>query len=125
MTAVSGVVKAKGKPVTEGEVMFYPAAGGRPSMGTIGEDGRYELTSKKKGDGAVPGSYKVTISAAKTLNAVPAPESMDDETEANMAEAKMIWLIPEKYSNLRTSTLTAEVEKGKANEINFDSADFK
>ena len=42
-----------------------------------------------------------------------------------MAEDKIVWLIPRSYSELRTTPLTAEVEPGKATEINFDSADFK
>lgn len=126
LTAVSGTVKAKGKLVSAGEIMFYPSGGGRPAVSEIDSEGRYELTSFEKGDGVVPGSHKVTISVydTKRPNNAPAPNSVEEETEANMAEAKIIWLIPSKYSELNTTTLTAEVEKGKAMEINFDSADF-
>lgn len=127
LTAVSGTVKANGKLVTEGQIMFYPAGGGRPAIGQIDSEGRYELSSYTKNDGVAAGKHKVTLSVYKTKrrNNLPAPNSVEEETEANMAEAKIIWLIPEKYSELFSSTLTAEVEKGKKNEINFDSADFE
>lgn len=127
MSAVSGTVKANGKAVSGGEIMFYPQGGGRPSVGVIDLDGQYELTSKRKGDGAAPGPYDVTITVFKSSsNSSPSvAESVEDETEADMLMEgeRVVWLIPMKYSELGTTTLTAEVKKGK-NEINFDSADF-
>lgn len=127
LTAVSGTVKANGEAVSEGEIMFFPSGGGRPARAQIGPDGRYELTSFKKGDGVPLGSHDVTITAYKTQRPNNAPEANDinEETEANMAEAKIVWLIPRKFSERATSTLTAEVKKGEPNEIDFDSADFE
>ena len=125
LTVVSGVVKANGEPVTEGEIMFYPT-GGRPAISQIGPDGRYELTSFKRGDGVPPGTHKVTISSYSTNgNNAPAPTDINEETMADYREQKIVWLIPQKYSERSTSTLTAEVKAGEPNEINFDSADFE
>lgn len=126
LTVVSGVVKVNGEPATEGEIMFYPTSG-RPAMSQIRPDGTYELTSFKKGDGVTPGKHKVTISVNETIrpNNAAAPNDINEENAANMAEGKIVWLIPQKYSERNTTTLTAEVEAGKPNEINFDSADFE
>ena len=126
LTSVSGIVTVDGKPVTEGTIMFYPT-GGRPAASQIAPDGSYELTSFKRGDGVPAGNHKVTISAYTTIrpkNAV-APTNINEETEANMAEGKIVWLVDKKYSKLQTSKITAEVKAGEPNEINFDSADFE
>ena len=127
LSVVNGTVKAKGEPVLSGEVMFYPTGGGRPAVGLIGPDGRYELTSFNKGDGVTPGRHKVTINANKLdrPNNAPSPTSVEEETAAYMDGVTITWLIPKKYSQLRTTTLTAEVAAGQPNEINFDSADFE
>lgn len=68
---------------------------------------------------------RVSAYITKHPNNAPAPNNINEETEANMAEARMLWLIPQKYSELRTTTLSAQVEHGKPMEINFDSADFE
>ncbi len=126
LTSVSGVVKANGKRVSQGEIMFYPSGGGRPAMGIIGPDGRYKLTSFKAGDGVVPGSHKVTITVQTSSlpKGVEEVNSVEEETSFSWERERVTWVIPEKYSVLHSTTLTAEVEKGKAMEINFDSADF-
>lgn len=128
LAAVSGTIKYKGEVVPQGEVVFYPVGGGRPSIGSIDENGRYELTSKKKGDGVAPGAYKVSITAFKTISrskAGPAPQSVEEETEAFVnTKDRLVWIVPQEFSESRTTPLTAEVKKGIANEINFDPADF-
>lgn len=127
MQAVSGTIKAKGKVVTSGEVMFYPQGGGRPSVGIIGNDGGYELTSKKKGDGVAIGSYDVTITAIKEkARRASAANSVEEETAADMLlqDERVTWVFPMKFSERRTSPLTAEVKAGEPNVIDFDSADF-
>ena len=61
---VSGTVKYKDQPVAQGRIDFVPAKGGegRAASGDIA-DGSYSLTTATNGDGAIPGSYKVTIVA--------------------------------------------------------------
>ena len=124
---VSGTVKVDGKLVTEGQVIFHPTGGGRASYGTIADDGSYVMMTETAADGVPPGSYKVCISAEKRVGGKPAPENMTPEEEAEFVpdRGKVVAKIAPKYSSLEATTLTAEVEAGKPNEINFDSADFK
>jgi hypothetical protein len=65
MGRVSGVVTYKGEPVEFGEVLFLPDSekgnSGVPSMGSIGKDGRYTMSTQEAGDGVIAGYHKVGI----------------------------------------------------------------
>jgi hypothetical protein len=68
---VDGVVLLDGKPLKDAMVTFVPEeGGGRLAAGLTDEDGNFELTTGTSGDGALPGSYKVTV-------AVPPPPDPD------------------------------------------------
>lgn len=61
---VKGVVRLEsGRPVRFGRVSYHPepGSGGVEAHGEIQKDGSYTLTTYTKGDGAVPGSYAVTV----------------------------------------------------------------
>lgn len=119
---VHGKVTYKGKPVSTGTVTFYPTTGGRPAVGSINEDGTYELARKARGDGVILGDYKVTIEAVEAGTPAEQPASLTGEL-GTAAGAGMstppTYLVPEKYSVQETSDLTKTVESGD-NEINFD-----
>jgi hypothetical protein len=117
---VSGRVTYAGKPVPLGQIMFYPERG-RPAMGAIGADGAYRLTTFVNGDGAIPGRFKVTITAMR-VTGPPPPKSLEDELRGGSpgGQTTTEWLVPEKYSRQESSTLTAEVKSGSTNTINFD-----
>jgi len=60
---VSGTVTRDGQPVTGGSVMFSPvAAGGKAGAGSIGPDGKYEISTHGDLDGAVIGKHSVSVS---------------------------------------------------------------
>src|SRR5262249_15205348 len=62
---VSGDVTYNDKPVAQGIVNFIPQGDkGRAASGTI-VDGRYELTTLAPGDGAIPGNYRVIVTAVE------------------------------------------------------------
>jgi hypothetical protein len=67
MGRVSGLVTYKGTPVELGEVLFVPdsnkGTSGVPSMGPIGKDGRYIMSTQESGDGVIAGYHKVGIRA--------------------------------------------------------------
>lgn len=104
---VRGTVTYKGKPVPNGTVNFVPASG--PSAtGEIGSDGSFQLTTFRKGDGAVLGEHKVVIVAM---------QKNDPNVEAFTPLPPPI--VPIKYTSLATTDLKAEV-KDQENTINFD-----
>ena len=115
---VSGKVTYQGKPVTEGRIMFYPQHG-RPATGTIGADGSYHLTTFKANDGAAPGKYKVTIDATHAVGGAQPTGPQDERSLFKSGNVpKMERLVPQKYSRLETTDLTAEVKDGN-NTIDF------
>ncbi len=107
---VSGAVTLDGKPAAGAQVMLVPEDGGRPAEGTTDDSGRFTLGTFEAGDGALPGRHAVTV-VARRISGVNADA---DGLEGDVAPGgvKVQWLVPERYSNPKTSGLTAEVAKG-------------
>lgn len=93
----AGAASYRGKPIEQGRVLFVPEAeGGEPAGGTI-KDGKFVLTTREAGDGAIPGRYKVgVISIAE----VPVKEGQEPEYKS---------LIPSKFGNAEESGITREI----------------
>lgn len=117
---VSGKVTVDGKPLAEGTVKFIPAQGGRSARSSITENGTYQLSSFKKGDGVPPGDYIVTIEAMKDLNEGKKAKSQELDPEltkydfggniADVAESKIVYLVPEEYAFKERTPLKATVD---------------
>jgi hypothetical protein len=72
---VTGKVTLKGRPVTQGKVLFRPEKGPM-AAGNLESDGSYTLTTYRPGDGAIVGKCAVAI-AAPTYGA-PVPGAPPD-----------------------------------------------
>jgi hypothetical protein len=83
-----------------GTVEFQSEEATKSARGPIDADGRFELSTEKPGDGALPGKHKVLI--------VP--------PEGDSPEARRKHSLDPKYSRYETSGLEATVEE-KTNEI--------
>lgn len=125
---VSGTVTYKGQPVEKGTIGFIPTeADGRPATGEL-KDGAYSLTTLTPNDGALPGSYKVTVVSVDmdTTQIKAIAEKTGGAAHHDMTFAKAVKtakkLVPSKYSLADTSGLTAEV-KPQSNTVNFDLTD--
>ncbi len=122
---VTGKVTYQGKPVTKGRIVFYPT-NGRPAIGAIQSDGTYSLTTFEPGDGALLGNHRVTITASESVGgSPPATGFMDEIMKASKGQGqtpgKTVWLVPEKYSNRKSSKLQAEVVSGSnTRDFNLD-----
>ncbi len=133
---VTGVVTLDGKPV-EGATITFTADDpeGEPATGKSGVDGKYTLTTFTSGDGAMAGSYKITVKKFPEVEGSDAPTapakemSQDDEYAAfeqgytaddaakkGTKAAKN--MLPAKYESAVKSGLTATVVAGGEN--NFD-----
>jgi hypothetical protein len=112
-TAVTGVVTLQNQPVGPGTVIFLPfdeeaeKQGATRALGSFAGDGKFTLTTKKDGDGAVPGKYRVIIQ----------PQSGEGYgAEGVSAQPSKI---PLRYADPQQSGLVQEVQPGE-NTINFD-----
>jgi len=124
MGRVNGVVTLDGTPVPEGTVQFWPKDG-RPARGSITEDGSFVMTTFDSNDGALVGEHRVTIKATRSIQSGPKIKSTAAEIShfsqkgaKRIRATKVDWLVPEKYSDVDTTPLTATVENG-SNEIDF------
>ncbi|MBX6312095.1 MAG: hypothetical protein IRY99_04130 [Isosphaeraceae bacterium] len=110
---VSGKVTYKGKPVTNGSVIFTPVAGkgaetGQVATGQLESDGSFVLTTFDIGDGAVLGQHTVTVEArSEDINKLNQPK--EDGTIAYILPKPSV---PEKYTKPATSPLRYTVEAG-------------
>jgi hypothetical protein len=102
----SGTVSVDGRPPAGAFVVLHPKAGYQRAPdgelvrphGIVREDGTFELTSYKTGDGAPVGEYVVTFELRKVVtypsgDAGPGPN-----------------LIPSKYAKPNTSPVTVKIE---------------
>ena len=115
---VTGTVTHNGQPVEGATVAFLPKVPSDPgASGRTDASGKFTLTAFEPGDGAVPGSYLVTV--VKTEIEGGAVEQEDSTAAPVMPKS----LIPERYNNPQGSGLTAEVKDGEANEFTFELKD--
>ncbi len=104
LAPVSGTVKlADGKPAAGSQVVFEGGPEGKKvsARGDVREDGSFELSTFKPGDGVPPGKYKVQVNPPPMVN----------------AEAAYVSPFNSKYSNFETSGLEFEVKSGQRNEF--------
>lgn len=104
--AVKGTVTLAGAPVADATVTFLPDGGGRGAVGSTGADGRYLLTTFQRNDGAVAGTYKVTVVKMTPGGPEPGPNYRGPRPE----EPKH--LLPARYASAKSSGLTATVAEG-------------
>lgn len=126
---VEGSVMIDGKPIAGITVVFSPDSGGRAASGQTDESGNYKLTTEINGDGALPGTYKVTISKVE-VEEDTLPETVDPNSAESMdaiygaldtkKEPKSKNLVAKKYANAATSGLTATVNAEGENKFPFE-----
>ena len=127
---VKGVVMAGGKAVDGAVITFYSKTGGEAASGRTDAEGKFQLTTRKPNDGAVPGDYIVTVAKAgaePTIMSYDATQSggMSPEYIASMKNAakptkQVKGLLPAKYANVKESGLVRTVTASGPNEFDFD-----
>ncbi|QDV27149.1 carboxypeptidase-like regulatory domain-containing protein [Aureliella helgolandensis] len=135
---VTGMVTLDGAPVPMAMVTFLPddQANGTPATAQTDAEGNFSLTTFNSGDGALAGTYQITVAKysesdtpAASAETSPAPQLTEEEesklreAQYSAADAKMANrpirtknLIPKKYASKTTSGLTHTVVAG-SNEV--------
>jgi hypothetical protein len=120
---VTGTVTYNGTPVDDATVTFSPSADGHPAIGKTDARGEFSLMTQWGTAGAVPGSYKVTVSKTE----VQATEATEVEVEAAPIDEgelfESVERLPEKYKSVDSTDLTAEVKAEGGNTFAFDLTD--
>ena len=108
---VKGKASYRGKALTTGTVAFHHTDARSPMVtGDIHADGTFELTTKRPGDGAVPGEYRVTVTSMLPGKGV---EGVDQDYRPPQP------LIPLRFMRLDETPLKATIEPKDSNEIHL------
>jgi len=111
LAPAEGTVTLDGRPVAEAGVFFTPIEGGPSATGSTDAAGHFKLRSANR-EGAMVGEHRVTITKKETRGLGPfGPTSPEGIT--------IIWHVPQKYSNTKTTDLTATVPSG-GDEFTFE-----
>lgn len=135
---VPGVIKVSGKvtldqvPVEGATVTFQPEGQTRSASGITDKNGTYKLTTLNPGDGALPGKYKVLISKVEDTDPAHHMTGLEftemitsgkrpppPPTGSKKKNVGLVYHVPQKYMDAKTTDLTAEVDKSNTT-INFE-----
>ncbi len=100
---VRGQILVDGRTASQAQVLFHPAEGGKDDIlptGQTDDEGFFQLTSYKNGDGAPECDYTVTVTWFRVF-----PRSRDEVVRYNA--------LPPRYAAPQSSRLRASVAKGK------------
>lgn len=116
---VSGTVTLDGKPLVSGTITFE-TTGSRPASGVIKEGEILNVMTYEPNDGAPVGTHQVSITATEIAKSavVANPGETTDFDPNYMGGGNS--LILKKYNNPSTSGLTAEIQSGTENVLQFD-----
>lgn len=112
-----GTVTYNGAAVADASVTLVPEQDGKAAVAKTDANGKFSLMTFEPEDGAVPGTYKVTI-----VKRTEAPEEVSEDSEGASAPPPED-LLPTKYGSASESELTAEVTDGGENQFTFDLTD--
>ena len=106
IVTASGTVSYKGQPLTNGTVMFNPTDPdvGRVAQSELKPDGSFALSTLMPGDGAVPGSYTISVTSF-----LPGSELLAKDKGTGIGGKSAI---PGRYSDPTTSGLKETIELG-------------
>lgn len=109
---VSGTITLDGRPVKDAAVMFLLNPGGRVATGITDAAGRYSLSTHPTGNGAFEGEHTVTVSLYRDESS-PGTNTPEGAVSGSSL-VKIVWLVPEKYSQPANSGLTASVNRSQS-----------
>ena len=118
---VKGKVMFEGKPMLGGgSITFMPQGTDklREAGAEIKEDGTFELTTAKPGDGAIAGDYRVVIRQTTEKEGANVGDNGKAGSRAGLSLPKED-RIHTKYADPYNSPLTAKVEAKSPSEITF------
>jgi|SRR6266481_1530771 len=112
----------KGAPVEGAAVTFVNQDGPPVANGRTDAQGKAKLTTYIDGDGATLGTHKVMIDKSEAVGG-QSVSTDDPKYDPYAKPATVKYHLPQKYGNIATSGITAEVKADGPNEFTFDLKD--
>jgi hypothetical protein len=119
---VTVTVTYKGAPVEGASVTFVNTDGPPSANGRTDAQGKARLKTYVDGDGATLGTHKVMIEKSESVGG-QSLSTDDPKYDPNAPPPTVKYHIPQKFSSIATSGLTAEVKDGSPNEFTFELKD--
>jgi len=111
----AGVLTWKGKPLSGFVVSVHPADGKRTASGTTDAEGKFQLGTNTAGDGAVPGSHKISV-----VWQPPEDDGMGNVIDDPSKLPKPPVQLPPKYASPDTSGISLEIPESGSSELKLD-----
>ncbi len=107
---VKGVVTIDGQPADHAFVMFTPQEpGGKEAHGSTDAAGRFQLSTFRPGDGAMPGTYKITVAYSRADPNARGPMSPPEPEDAERKPAPASTVLPPIYTQIDQTVLKHRV----------------
>lgn len=111
LVPAGGEVRVNGQPATGALVLLTPAnAIADPEApyprAKVGQDGRFQLTTYRRDDGAPPGEYRATVTWEKPIRV---SRFRRDDADRDSGDDETHNVLPEQYADPATSGLTVIV----------------
>jgi hypothetical protein len=132
LATVSGVVTHNGNPVDGAKVEFHSTTeveGKRDVISTTTDsNGKYVIAGMGREPGIPPGMYKVVITKYEGKGLERPQEGFDagqidamvSDTGGAVKGSGVINLLPKEYSSIASTKLSATLESGKNENVNFE-----
>jgi hypothetical protein len=132
LATVSGVITHEGNPVDGAKVEFHSTteSGGKRDVvsTTTDSSGKYVIAGVGREPGIPPGMYKVVVTKYEGKGLERPQEGFDagqidamvSDTGGAVKGSGLINLLPKEYSSTASTKLTATLEAGKNENVNFD-----
>jgi len=126
LATVSGTITHNGAPLNGAKVTFHSTVeeGGKRgiSVGALTDsNGKYLIAGVGKELGIQPGLYKVTIIKTETKTGPGGlPKEIADDPGQLMAAGIGVNLLPKDYESEKSTKLSATLQPGKNEGVNFD-----
>jgi hypothetical protein len=124
---VIGTVKYKGQLLEGADVILQFPAHTKASFARTNSSGEFRLGTYEKEDGALAGEAFITVTKWEQLppsNALVAGDPGYDPNKAYTAEKEPKLLVPQKYSDFKTSGLKVVIEAKNSNDrLNIELED--
>ncbi len=122
LATVSGTVTLDNAPLDGAKVTFHSTvevSGARATYAAYTDSsGKYLIAQAGKEPGIPPGMYKVTVTKAEAKGKAALPADFDaGQLEASGAGRNVLF---QEYENFATTKLSATLERGKNENVNFD-----
>lgn len=88
---------------------LYPTGKGHGAFGISDDSGKFVLGTFGKGDGAVPGEYKISVKKLDASTSGAQPRQGDPGYDPNPKPADPKHLLPEKFGDFTKSGLSATI----------------